>query len=59
MELGSGYNNTIGYAEVVSVSASCSRCSSLTSFSISPHVYDLLYFMEYMLFPYGLLVYIV
>ena len=58
MEIGSGYNDIIGYAEVVSVSASYSRCSSLTSSSISPHVYDSLDFMDYMLFPHGLLVYI-
>ena len=58
MELGSGYDDTIGCAEVVSVSTLYSTCSSLTSSLISPHVYDLLGFMEYMLFPHGLLVYI-
>ena len=59
MEMGSGYDGTISYAEVVSVSASCSRCSSLALSSLFPHVYDLLYFMDYMLFPHELLVYIV
>jgi len=29
MEKGKGYDNTIGYAVVVSVSASCSRCYNL------------------------------
>ena len=35
---GGGSNNTISCAEVVSVSTSCSRCSSLTSSSNVPHV---------------------
>jgi len=58
MEIGSGYNNTISCTEVVSVSTSYNRYSSLTLSSISPHVYDSLDFMDYMLFPHGLLVYI-
>ena len=58
MELCSGYDDMIGYAKVVSVSTSYSRYSSLTSSLISPHVYDSLDFMEYMLFSHGLLVYI-
>ena len=58
MELGSGYDDMIGCAEVVSVSTLYSRCSSLALFLISPHIYDLLGFMEYILFPHGLLVYI-
>jgi len=49
MELGSGYDDMIGCAEVVSVSTLYSRCSSLALFLISPHVYDLLGFMEYIL----------
>ena len=59
MKLGSGYNDTISCAKVVSVSTSCSRCSNLASSSISSHIYDSLDFMGYMLFPHGLLVYIV
>ena len=31
--MGRGYDDTIGCAEVVSVSASCSRCSNLTASS--------------------------
>jgi len=58
MEMGSEYDDTIGYAEVVSVSTLYSRCSNLASSSISPHVYDSLDFIDYILFPYGLLVYI-
>ena len=38
MEMGSGYDNMIGYAEVVSVSISCSRCSNLAVFSLYPHI---------------------
>jgi len=38
MEIGLGYDDTIGYAKVVSVSASCSRCSDLALSSLSPHV---------------------
>ena len=59
MGIGSKYDNIIGCAKKVSVSISCSRYSSLASFSTSPHVYDSLDFMDYMLFSHELLVYIV
>ena len=39
MEIGLGYDDTIGCAEVVSVSVSCSRYSSLTVSLLSPHVF--------------------
>ena len=58
IEMGLGYSNMISYAEVVSVSTSCSRCSSLALSSISPYIYDSLDFMDYMLFFHKLLVYI-
>ena len=48
MEICLGYDNMIGYTEVVLVSTSCSKCSSLVSFLISSHVYDLFNFMDYM-----------
>jgi len=38
MEMGSGYDNMIGYTEVVSVSISCSRRSNLAVFSLYSHV---------------------
>ena len=38
MEMGSEYDTMIGCAEVVSVSASCSRCFVLIDSSLSPYV---------------------
>jgi len=38
MEMDIGYDNTIGCAEVVSVSASCSRCFCLASFLLLLYV---------------------
>jgi len=43
MEKSKGYDNTIGYAIVVSVSASCSRCYNLALFLRFPHVICLMY----------------
>ena len=37
IEMGLGYDDTIGCAKVVSVSASCNRCSSLAVSLLSPH----------------------
>ena len=48
IEICLGYDNMIGYAKVVLVSTSCSKCSSLASFLISPHVYDPFNFIDYM-----------
>ena len=39
MEMDIGYDDTISCAEVVSVSASCSRCSCLASFLLLSHCY--------------------
>ena len=38
METGSEYDDTIGYAEVVSVSILCSRCSNLAVSSLYSYV---------------------
>ena len=53
-----GMTMTIGYAEVVLVSASYSRCHNLISSSLLPYVIWLLCFMNYLWFPYALLIYI-
>ena len=55
MEKDKGYDDTIGYATVVSVSASYSRCYNLALSLRSPYV---IYFMYYILFPHSQLVYI-
>ena len=58
MEKGKGYDNTIGCAVVVSVSASYSRCYNFALSSHSPHVVLLICLMYFTLFPYVILVYI-
>ena len=58
MELDWGYDNMIGYAEVVSVSASYSRCQNLIFSSLFPHALWLIYLIDYSLFYHVLLVYI-
>jgi len=58
MEKGKEYNNMIGYAVVVSVSASCSRYYNLALSSQSPYVVLLICLMYFTLFPHFLLVYI-
>jgi len=55
MEKGKGYDDTIGCAIVVSVSASYSSCYNLALSLKSPYVIHLLY---YTLFPHSQLVYI-
>ena len=57
-EMGSEYDAMIGCAEVVSVSASYSRCSVLIDSFLSSHVLWFTCFMDYTLKPWGLLVYI-
>ena len=58
MEKGKGYDNMIGCAIVVSVSASYSRCYNFASSSQSPHIVLLIYLMYCILFPHFILVYI-
>ena len=55
MEKGKEYDDTIGCATVVSVSASCSRYYNLALSLRSPYV---IHFMYYILFPHSQLVYI-
>jgi len=65
MEMGSGYDDMIGYTAVVSVNTSCSRCSNLavsscfmTWFSHGQHIDSLLlvhiYSINTTLYPYAL-----
>jgi len=59
MKMGLEYDNIIGYTKVVSVSISYRKCSDLALSLLSPHVLCLGYFMDSILFPHVLLVYIV
>ena len=59
IEMGWGYDDIIGYAKVVSVSTLCSKCSSLTISLLSPHIFWLINFMDYIWFPYVYHIYII
>ena len=58
MEKGKEYNDTISYAVVVSVSASCSRYYNITLSLQSPYIILFIYLMYCTLFPHSILVYI-
>ena len=57
-EKGKEYDNMIGCAIVVSVSASYSRCYNLALSSHFPHVVLLIHLMDCTLVPHFILVYI-
>ena len=55
--MGLGYNNMISCAKVVLVSVSYSKCSSLVVSLLPPHIFRLMDFMNYTLFPYRQYIY--